>query len=248
MTGARSLSLSWHLRSPLQGRNYCAGRSLPDWLKEVRSLRGSVLFDNGRRRHFRTEEGRLFDADPIDLYAYHILAYDAMRLVGCVRVYRLVSNGFSCVTEQILGEKTFSEILHKLGAQRAETVEIGRWIVHPAYRASGRPAVQLAAASAALAITLENGSLVQRGIVVCSAGTGDGQDLMLARIGLAEVPSTGPIKCDEFQDHVRVMYCSNTQQLNPRFLRIMDEMAKTIGITRRFVKFDHLFRQKIEAK
>ena len=102
MKDARSLSLSWHLRSPLQGGSYCAGRSLPDWLKEVRSLRGSVLFDNGRRRNFSTEEGRLFDADPIDLYAYHILAYDAMRLVGCVRVYPLISNGFSCVTEQIL--------------------------------------------------------------------------------------------------------------------------------------------------
>jgi hypothetical protein len=171
-----------------------------------------------------------------------------MRLVGCVRVYPLISDGFSCLTEQILGEKTFSELLHKLGAQRTETVEIGRWIVHPAYRASGRPAVQLAAASAALAITLENSSLVQRGIVVCSAGTGDGQDSMLARIGLAEVPTTEPIKCDEFQDHVRVMYCINTQQLNPRFLRIMHEMAKTIGITNRFVKFDQLFSQKIEAK
>ena len=99
-----------------------------------------------------------------------------------------------------------------------------------------------------LAITLENGSLVPRGIVVCSAGTGDGQDLMLARIGLAEVPTTEPIKCDEFKDHVRVMYCSNTEQLNPRFLRIMDEMAKTIGIPRRFVKFDHLFSRKIGAK
>jgi N-acyl-L-homoserine lactone synthetase len=162
VTDARSLSLSWRLRSPLQGRSYCEGHSLPDWLKEVRSLRGSVLFDNGRRRHFRTEEGRFFDADPIDLYAYHILAYDAMRLVGCVRVYPLISDGFSCLTEQILGEKAFSELLHKLGAQRTETVEIGRWIVHPAYRASGCPAVQLAAASAALAITLE-----KRGIVVC---------------------------------------------------------------------------------
>lgn len=86
---------------------------------------------NGRRRHFRTEEGRFFDADPIDLYAYHILAYDAMRLIGCVRVYSLVSNHFSCVTEQILGKKTFLEMLHKLGAQRTETIEIGRWIVHP---------------------------------------------------------------------------------------------------------------------
>jgi ABC-type ATPase with predicted acetyltransferase domain len=75
-----------------------------------------------------------------------------MRLAGCVRGYSLVSNGFSCVTEQILGEKTFSEMLHKLRAQRTETVEIGRWIVHPAYRASGRPGIQLAAASAALLI------------------------------------------------------------------------------------------------
>jgi hypothetical protein len=38
------------------------------------------------------------------------------------------------------------------------------------------------------------------------------------------------------------------RQLNPRFLRIMDEMAKTIGITRRFVKFDHLFSQNIVAQ
>src|SRR6478736_8341115 len=244
VTDARSLSLSWRLRSPLQGRSYCEGHSLLDWLKEVRSLRGSVLFDNGRRRHFRTEEGRLFDADPIDLYAYHILAYDAMRLVGCVRVYRLVSNGFSCVTEQILGEKTFSEMLHKLGARRTETVEIGRWIVHPAYRAGGRPAVQLAAASAALAITLGNGSLAQRGIVVCSAGTGDRQDLMLARIGLAAVPTTEPIKCDEFKDDIRVMYCINTQRLNPRFRRIMDEMAKTIGLTKALCKIQPLIQPK----
>ncbi len=74
----------------------------PTGSRRVRLLRGSILFDNGRRRHFRTEEGRLFDADPIDRYSYHILAYDAMRLVGCVRVYRLVSNGPACVTEKIL--------------------------------------------------------------------------------------------------------------------------------------------------
>src|ERR1700674_529333 len=101
-----------------------------------------------------------------------------------------------------------------LGARRQSRLGVGLCIPRTE---RGRPAVQLAAASAALAIALENGSLVQRGIVVCSAATGDGQDLMLARIGLAEVPTTEPIKCDEFQDHVRVMYCSTTEQLNRRF-------------------------------
>jgi len=234
---AHCLALSWQLRSPLDRRSYCGGRCLPDWLKEVRSLRGSVLFDNGRRPHFRSGDGCFYDADPIDLYAYHILVHDGMRLVGCVRVYPLVLNGLPCVTEKILGQKTFSEMLHKLGAKRTETVEIGRWIVDPAYRASGRPGVQLAAASAALAITLGNGSVFHRRIIVCSAGTGDRQDLMLARIGLSAARVAEAITCDDFKDNVRVMYCLNTQQLNPRFLRVIIKMAKTIGLTEGFVKF-----------
>ena len=237
MRDAHCLALSWQLRSPLDRRSYCGGRCLPDWLKEVRSLRGSVLFDNGRRPHFRTGDGRFCDADPIDLYAHHILVHDGMRLVGCVRVYPLVLNGLPCVTEKILGQKTFSEMLHKLGAKRTETVEIGRWIVDPAYRASGRPGVQLAAASAALAITLGNGSVFQRKIIVCSAGTGDRQDLMLARIGLSAARAVEAITCDDFKDNVRVMYCLDTQQLNPRFLRVIIKMAKTIGLTEGFVKF-----------
>ncbi len=161
----------------------------------------------------------------------------SLRLVGCVRVYPLVLNGLPCVTEKILGQKTFSEMLHKLGAMRTETVEIGRWIVDPAYRASGRPGVQLAAASAALAITLGNGSVFHRRIIVCSAGTGDRQDLMLARIGLSAARVAEAITCDDFKDNVRVMYCLNTQQLNPRFLRVIIKMAKTIGLTEGFVKF-----------
>jgi hypothetical protein len=54
---------------------------------------------------------------------------------------------------------------------------------------------------------------------------------MLARIGLTAVQAAQPINCDDFKDNVRVMYCLNTQQLNPRFLRIMVKMAKTIGLT-----------------
>ena len=53
---------------------------------------------------------------------------------------------------------------------------------------------------------------------------------MLARIGLAPVPAMEPIDCDDLNDKVRMMYCNNTEQLHPRFLRMMHEMAKTLGL------------------
>jgi hypothetical protein len=233
-TNSSPPSLTWHLRLPLWRSSYSEGHPLPDWLEDVRSLRGSILFDNGRRPHFRTEDGSFFDPDPIDLYAYHVLAYDSTRLVGCVRVYHLVPNGPLCVTEEILGEKAFSEILLNLGGQREETVEIGRWIVHPEFHTNGLTmslGAQLAAGSAALAIALANGLGVQHGIAVCSAGTEDRQDLMLARIGLTAVPGIEPVNCDDYNDNLRVMYCTGNQQLNPRFLRVMDEMAKKLRLT-----------------
>jgi Acetyltransferase (GNAT) domain len=229
-TDARPSSLSWQLQLPLAETTHRESSPLPSWLVHVRSLRGSVLFDNGSRPQFIARDGRFFDADPIDLYSYHILAYDGTRLVGCVRIYRLVPNGPTCVSERIFGEKRFTAMLHELGVARTETVEIGRWVVHPAYRATSRSSGQLAAASAAVAMKLRHGVLAERGIVVCSVGTRDRQDSMLARIGLAPVPAMEPIDCDDFNDKVRMMYCSNTQQLHPRFLRMMDEMAKTLGL------------------
>ena len=100
-------------------------------------------------------------------------------MVGCSRVYHLANGGPPCLAETILGDQPFQALLRKLGVERKNAVEIGRWIIHPAYRTGGRPAVQLAAGAAALAIRLGNGSVAQQGIVVCSAGTRDRQDLML---------------------------------------------------------------------
>jgi hypothetical protein len=226
----RTLPLSWHLRTPVGGpRNFGRVPMMPARLDDVRSLRGSVLFENGKRPRFRTEDLRLFDADPIDLYSYHILAYDGPRLVGCVRVYWLGVSGPPSVTEKIVGERVFSEILEGLGVQRAHTVEIGRWIVHPEYRANGRLGTSLAAASAALALQLGNGSVAQRGMVVCSVGTGGEQDWMLARIGLTTVPGIECVASGDFNDDVRIMYCLGTHQLNARFLRIVSDMATRLS-------------------
>ena len=98
-----------------------AGESSPEWLDEVRSLRGAALFDNGRRPKFKTGDGCYADSDPIDLYAWHVLAYAGDSLAGCVRVYPLAGNGVPCLTETLLGEKQFSETLRKLGSHRNNT-------------------------------------------------------------------------------------------------------------------------------
>jgi hypothetical protein len=54
---------------------------------------------------------------------------------------------------------------------------------------------------------------------------------LAARWNACRKPSVDAGELLDFKDNVRVMYCINTQQLNPRFLRIVDKMAKTIGLT-----------------
>ena len=47
---------------------------------------------------------------------------------------------------------------------------------------------------------------------------------------MAPVPGLEPINCAEFNDHVRILCCSQTQRLSARFAGIIDEMAKKIGL------------------
>jgi predicted GNAT family N-acyltransferase len=221
-------ALSWRVFPPPVEAGYPEGCSLPAWLEEVRALRGAVFFEGGRRPYFRTNEG-FSDPDPVDGYAHHILAYDGPRVVGYVRMYRLTATGPACITEGLLGQASFSALLNQEGVQRSNTVEIGRWVVHRDYRATGRLGTQLIAAAAARATTFENRSIGCRGMVVCTVGTGDKQDQMLTHVGLTAVPLARPSRCNDFEDEVRVMYCTGIDQLNPRFCNIVDEMAKTIG-------------------
>jgi hypothetical protein len=234
LSEAPSQFLSWHLRRPLQDSMSGAGDSSPQWLDEVRSLRGVALFENGRRPKFKTEDGSYADSDPIDLYAWHVLAYAGDRLVGCVRVYPLAGNGVPCLTETLLGEKQFLETLRTLGSHRNNTIEIGRWVVDPALRAQNGLApgigVQLAASAGALALALVNQSEAVNAIAIFSAGSRDNQYLMLSRLGLRPVSGIEALISTEYDDVIQVMYCARNQKLQRRFQRMMDAMAKTIGV------------------
>ena len=151
---APSQFLSWQVRGPLRDSMSGAEESSSEWLDEVRALRGAALFENGRRPKFKTGDGCFTDSDPIDPYAWHVLAYFGDRLVGCVRVYPLAGNSLPCLTETLLGEKQFRETLLRLGRQRNNAIEIGRWVVDPAFRAQSSLApgigVQLAAAAGSM--------------------------------------------------------------------------------------------------
>jgi hypothetical protein len=230
--------LSWQVRSPLSDSMSGADESSCEWLDEVRALRGAAFFDHGRRPKFQTADGCFRDSDPIDLYAWHVLAYLGGRLAGCVRIYPLAGNSLSCLTETLLGEKQFREILLCLGRHRNNAIEIGRWVVDPALRAQSSLApgigVQLAAAAGAIALALVNQSEDANAIAIFSAGSRDNQYRMLSRIGLREVSGIEPLISTEYDDVIRVMYCTRNQTMPARFQRTMDAMAKDMGIDQMF--------------
>jgi N-acyl-L-homoserine lactone synthetase len=226
--------LSWQLHGPLRDLTSGTGDVWPKWIDEVRSLRGAALFGNGRRPHFRTEDGHYADPDPIDLHAWHVLAYADGSVVGCVRVYPLAGGGPPCLTETLLGEERFSQMLRGIGKGRGNVIEIGRWVVDPTFRIprSLAPgiAVQLAAGAGALAFALVNQSEDENGVAIFSAGSLDKQYLMLSRLGLRPVPGIEPVASTEYDDVIRVMYCTNTHELQLRFRRMIDAMAEAIHI------------------
>jgi hypothetical protein len=226
--------LSWQLHSPFLDSFGGSGDSWPEWIDEVRSLRGAALFENGRRPHFRTSNGNYADSDPIDLRAWHLLAYAGGNLAGCVRIYPLAVEGPPCLTELLLGEAQFSRMLREMGRHRGNAIEIGRWVVDPTLRISGSLApgiaLQLAAGAGALAFALVNQSEDENGVAIFSAGSRDKQYQMLSRLGLRPVSGIDPVDSTEYDDVIRVMYCTNAQELQPRFRRMMDAMAKTMGL------------------
>jgi hypothetical protein len=220
----RQPCLSWRVTPPPQNED-----SAPDWLAEVRALRAKALFDGGKRPAFKTQKGVFSDPDPIDFHAFHILACDGEKLVGCIRVFHIGPDGPVGVTEKILGERKYRGLF----GQWAEIVEIGRWVVDPEYGATNRDfglCIQLAAASGALARAIGQASGTLDGVAICAAGTRDRQDAVLTRMGMAPVAGLEPIRSREYNDDVRILCCSQTQRLSARFAGFIDEMAKKIGL------------------
>ena len=229
-----SLFLSWIIQPPVVLSSSESPEPLPTWLEQARSLRGAVLFNDGRRPRFRGANGSYGDPDLIDLPSWHVLAYNGSSLAGCVRVYPLSDSSPLCLTESLLGADRFARMIGSLKKRRHNVIEIGRWVVDPAFRnrSSLAPGIglQLAAGAGALAIALARQIGFGKGLAIFAAGTRDRQYLTLKHLGLREVADLPPIPSSEYDDLIQVLYCDSAMGLQPRFRRIIESISSAMRI------------------
>lgn len=221
--------LSWRIQPPPTISASEDSEMTPTWLASLRSLRGAVFFNDGRRPRFRRADGEYDDPDPIDFSSWHVLACHRSALAGCVRVYPLTEGGPPCLTESLLGAEQFSGMLEILGRRREDVIEIGRWVVDPVFRNGHSLApgigLELAGGAGALAIALARQIEFENGVAIFAAGTRDRQFLTLAHLGLKVVPGLSPVRSSEYDDLIRVLYCDGATALQPRFRRIVESLS-----------------------
>jgi hypothetical protein len=125
-------------------------------------------------------------------------------------------------------------MLATLGKQREHVIEIGRWVVDPAFR-NGRSlapgiGLELAAGAGALALALANQIESADGIAIFAAGTYDGQYLTLTRLGLKAVSGPSPVCSNEYDDFIRVLHCDSATTLQQRLRRIIESLSIAMRI------------------
>ena len=168
------------------------------WLKEVRKMRGRVIYlERGRDSSFLSQEGDFIDADPFDGDCYHVLLRAAESLVACARV-SLVGADKSGMMTTFLGKEAFEQVLNRIGTTWTETCEASRWMVSPEYRNLGLgPRVVAAAWALAKSLGLRTAFVL--------AGTRHGQDRQLCRMGAQPVPGFPVFPAGHIADDIRLL-------------------------------------------
>src|SRR5574340_947705 len=114
---------------------------------------------------------------------------DSDMLIGCIRVVPL-RNVRRCLTESLLQDRPFEQLLTWLGNGRDRVGEVGRWVVAPEY-APFRMGLRLAIAAGGLAkqLGLET--------IIAMVGTRDGQARTLMRAGGQRVPGFASVRSSD---------------------------------------------------
>jgi GNAT superfamily N-acetyltransferase len=208
-------AVDWSLQAPSPA---AGSPGEAPWLSQLRSVRARVLYDGGRRPGFRAVDGRHWDPDPVDLHAYHIIARRGDELLGAIPLTR----GPRGPLARLLGAERLEHVIAELGAGRSQAVEAGGWVVVPAARGTG-VAKRLVAATVAL--TWHLGARLWLG----AAGTRDGQDRILARLGVRFVPDRDTLPLPGYADEVRLVYVTPDEG-GPELAGPAAAMAASLGL------------------
>jgi len=191
-------SIKFQLYKPAEQHPESDGHR-PLWLREIRTMRSSVLYAGGRRPSFGPG-GHLF-GDPclLDHHSFHITARVGEKIVGCIRGLPLSSKRNDAVLDHIMGDGKLDHSLAALQVERDHCLEVSRLILDAEFRAS-----QIARHMVASiwAVSWQLGLKM----IVAGLGTRDYQDRFIARLGGKAMPHTEPMPVDAYDDHIRPMY------------------------------------------
>jgi hypothetical protein len=215
-------SFSTELQLPLNSRpDWGLDESSGDWLAELQSMRGRVLYDGGRRTKFLRPDGTCADLDPLDAVSYHVIVRSGGRIVGCARVTPLVP-GVHGVVQSTVGDDHFRRLLDDIGETPQSTSEASRWMVAPEFRGHGL-GFHIVAASWAV------GRWLGGRVCLAAAGSRDNQDRMLMKLGGRPVDTIPLIPSEEFDDELHVLHF-DLQQPSDMMVRWVDHMTTALGL------------------
>ncbi len=194
------------------------------WRSELTEMRGRVLYGVSGHPEFRRPDGAFVDCDPLDAHSYHLLARSQGALVGCCRAVPL-SCSKPCVAESLMGRPRLEELVLSIGGRFEPTVEVSRCLVVPDYRTT---VVATRLILGMWAVVRWLGARHALGM----AGTRDGQDQMLLRMGGRAAPGLDPIPSQRFgQSIVAVWFDLSCPPA--RFAPLIDEIAISLRLPRR---------------
>jgi hypothetical protein len=149
-------------------------------------------------------------------------------MVGCVRAVSLISS-FSTVGDSLLGRAGVEKLLLTIGASRYQTFEVSRWLVL-VKDAPSNVAIRLITGMWAVLRWLG----AQKAIGM--AGTRDGQDQMLIRLGAQRIPGVLPIISARYGQTIVALWFDLSQPPS-HCAALMDKMALTLELHDRGVTF-----------
>ena len=121
-----------------------SGEKIPEWLKQVRSIRSHILFDGGVRPAFGPRGSAYGDPDLLDFHCYHFLLRDHEVTVGAGRLTQPGIINAPSLVDTAFGRSNIQKILSQVGIKRETCAEASRLVVLPEHRNGFNPRILFA--------------------------------------------------------------------------------------------------------